>query len=157
MGQQVSEIESTLPLGIFGLDQYQWSGSAGAVWEVWKLAPCCGAPDLFGVLCCFLHWTFLSPCSMCKLYATSLDDPCALWPHCFCILCCPIGRLFTRYNLRKKNGTTGNIIGDCCCACLCLSPCACCQELRSVEPGAWRIVPEIPSIAVIVPGVRFLR
>ncbi|EAN81663.1 hypothetical protein C3747_220g69 [Trypanosoma cruzi] len=157
MSTQIREIESTLPLGLCGLDQLEWSGQAGAVWECWKLAPCCGHPDLLGVIYCLLHWTCLSPFSMCKLYASSLDDPCSVWPHCFCILCCPVGRWFTRYNLRKKNGTRGNIIGDCCCVFLCLAPCACCQELRSVNASAWRLFPDFTVCGGCVPGCRFLR
>ncbi|KEG13332.1 hypothetical protein DQ04_01061000 [Trypanosoma grayi] len=157
MGQQLSEVTATLPLGICGFDQWVWAGQAGAVWECWKLAPCCGSPDFFGVMCCLVHWICCIPCAACKLYASSLDEPCSCWPHCFCILCLPLGRLFIRYNLRKRNGSRGNIIGDCCCVCLCLAPCAFCQELRSVGPGAWRLVPEIPQLALISPSQRFLR
>lgn len=152
-----NEICRMTPLGFFGLDQVRWAGSAGAVWEFWRWAPCCGAPDCYGVTCCIFHWTLLGPCSMCKLYASSLGDPVAVWPHCFCVLCCPLARLFTRYNLRSRNGTQGNIIGDCCCVFLCCGPCACCQELRSVSTNFWSLFLDGTKCTCYVPGCRFLR
>ncbi|CAJ1017196.1 hypothetical protein, conserved [Leishmania lindenbergi] len=157
MGQQVSECEAGIPLGLLGLDQINWGGQAGAIYECWRLSPCCGSPDLTGCLLCLLHWLCLSPCSSCKLYATSMGDHCSLWPHCFCVLfCCPCARLFTRYNLRKKSGTRGNMIGDFMCI-FCCCPCAYCQELRSVSPSGWRIVPEVTIPGILVPGCRFLN
>lgn len=156
MGQQLSECGQNLPLGLCGIDQINWNGEAGAFYECWRLSPFCGSPDPLGCLLCIVHWTCMSPCSACKLYATSLGDQCSIWPHCFCILCCPIGRLFTRYNLRKKSGTRGNMIGDFVCI-WCCAPCACCQELRSVNPGGWRIIPECTIPIIYVPGCRFVK
>lgn len=155
MGQVFSEICNNFPLGLCGIDQIDWGGQAGAFYECWKLSPCCGSPDIMGVLWFCLHWCFCFPCSSCKLYATSLGDQCSIWPHCICMLCCPCGRLFTRYNLRKKSGTSGNIIGDCVCIYFC-APCACCQEMRSVSPDGWRIFPEITIPGIFVPGCKFL-
>ncbi|KAG5510878.1 hypothetical protein JKF63_06379 [Porcisia hertigi] len=156
MGQQFSECENGAPLGLLGLDQIDWGGQAGAFYECWRLSPCCGAPDCLGVLLCLFQWTCCYPCSACKLYATSLGDHCSLWPHCFCILCCPVGRLFTRYNLRKRSGTKGDMVGDCICI-LCCGPCACCQELRSVNTSGWSLIPRVTIPGIFVPGCRFLN
>ncbi|KAG8348328.1 hypothetical protein TRVL_00854 [Trypanosoma vivax] len=151
------EIKMTMPLGLFGFDQCTWNGRAGPVWEFWECSPCCGAPDGYGVIMCLLNSLLCCPFAFCKAYASSLNDICAVWPHFFCVLCFPLGRLFTRYNLRKKNGTKGNIIGDFCCAFCCLAPCACCQELRSMNVSEWRVIPECGPMTVYVPGCHFLR
>nr|CCC91953.1 conserved hypothetical protein [Trypanosoma congolense IL3000] len=151
------EINRTAPLGLFGLDQCGWRGSAGFVWEFWKLAPCCGAPDFANGILCFLNCLFCLPCILCKTYASSLDDVCSIWPHCFMVLLCPCLRWFTRYNLRKRNGTDGNIIGDFFCVFCCCAPCAMCQEYRSIEMARWRIVPEPSRLQFFTPGCRLLR
>ncbi|EPY30529.1 hypothetical protein STCU_04021 [Strigomonas culicis] len=157
MGQkQCAECYQECPFGILGLNQINWGGQAGAFYECWRVSPCCGAPNLYDTMLCLCHWIFMSPCSSCKLYATSLGDQCSIWPHCFCILCCPVGRLFTRYNLRKRSGARGNMIGDCVCI-VCCCPCAWCQELRSVNPSGWRIIPECDVPIIYVPGCRFLK
>eukprot|EP00796_Vickermania_ingenoplastis_P002163 gene2163-1332_t len=78
-----------------------------------------------------------------ELYATSLGQKCAFFPHCVCCCFCgPCMTVFTRYNLRRKAGVKGNMVGDWICTCCC-GCCACCQNLRSVPIAGWRVVPEV--------------
>jgi hypothetical protein len=67
---------------IFGLDQISWGGSAGAIYEVWRLSPCCGSPDVMGALKCLGCWWFCGLCSSSKFFASSVDQQCVSW--CFC-------------------------------------------------------------------------
>ena len=134
----VAEIKAGGVQGIFGIDQINWGGQAGAFYEVWKVAPCCGSPDLKGCLMCIGCWWCCGPCSACKLYASSLGQPCAIVQHCLMVSCVPCTGCILRYNLRKKAGAKGNIIGDCVCL-MCCGPCACCQQLRSVSPSEWNM------------------
>ena len=150
----LSEIKEGGIVGICGLDQIDWGGSAGKFYEVWKVSPCCGSPDANpkdAIMCC-LCWSFCGQCSATKLFASSVDQPCSLIPHClFVYFCGCISGPVLRYNLRKKAGVTGNIIGDCACVCCC-GPCACCQELRSVQPSEWNwLSPKITVPEIVAP------
>lgn len=151
----VDEIKSTGILGCAGISQIDWGGNA--CYECWKCSPCCGAPDPMNCVLCILHWYFLSPCSNCKLYATSLDQPCAIFPHClFGCYCAPYAALFTRYNLRRKAGGKGNMVGDWVCL-YCCGPCACCQNLRSVQIAGWRLFPELQVPVPISDNLIFIK
>uniref|UniRef100_A0A0A9XTV2 Protein PLANT CADMIUM RESISTANCE 2 n=1 Tax=Lygus hesperus TaxID=30085 RepID=A0A0A9XTV2_LYGHE len=142
--------------GLCGLDQINWGGPAGACYECWRCSPFCGRPDCYGCLVCCVNWTCCSCCASAKLYASSLGEPVACWPHCCCVMFCGFcSRLFTRYNLRKKAGVKGNILGDCCCICCC-NVCSMCQELRSVNVCAWRVVPDCTMPQCYRPGCRFI-
>lgn len=137
----VAEIQSTGVLGCLGISQIDWGGNA--CYEVWKLSPCCGSPDPINCLLYCFNFIFCGPCVNCKLYATSLGQKCAFFPHCVCCCFCgPCMTLFTRYNLRRKAGGKGNMIGDWVCL-YCCGPCSCCQNLRSVDIGGWRVIPEV--------------
>ena len=157
MPDLIGEIYAGGVKGIFGLDQYDWGGTAGAIWELWKLSPCCGAtPNPKDAAYCLVCWWLCGPCSTAKLFASSLDQPCALVPHILCIwFAAPIAGICMRYNLRKKAGAQGNIIGDL----VCLWCCGCCswwQQLRSVQVNAWDIMPlQVP--ALVAPQVKLLR
>mmetsp|Transcript_31710 Transcript_31710/g.79535 ORF Transcript_31710/g.79535 Transcript_31710/m.79535 type:complete len:168 (-) Transcript_31710:157-660(-) len=124
----------------------EWNGQAGQCWEFWKCEPCCGEPCNFldGLICC-LCWTcpIVSLLSLCKLYAYSTDQQCGCVNHC-CPLFIPyVGPyvLYTslRHNLRLKNGTKGNMCGDCLMVSLpIVSSCTLCHMLRSAPPDAWQ-------------------
>eukprot|EP00760_Papus_ankaliazontas_P024310 PhM_4_TR222/c0_g1_i1/m.100072 len=136
--------------GILGLDQITWPGHAGECWEFWRCSPCCGDPiNFMDCISCVLQFWFCGPCVAAKLFATSVNQECAVWPHCFpLIMCCScITAPMERYNLRKKAGVSGNIIGDI----VCLYCCSCCaglQTLRSVPIEAWSLYPfKAPQLA----------
>ena len=151
MGNMISEI--TL-LGICGLDQWNWGGN-NEIFAVWKLNPCCGGPDLMGALKCAIHWWVLIPCSYAHLYVSSVGAGCTIFPQClFAWFCLPVAAPLTRYNLRKKAGQLGNIIGDLVC-CYFLAPCALCQELRSTSANDWALYP-IPAVQVTGP-IKFIN
>ena len=143
--------------GIFGIDQMDWGGSAGKIYEIWKLEPCCGSPfNPRDAAYCLVCWWCCSLCSTSKLFASSLSQPCSLVPHILCIWCfAPFAGICMRYNLRKKAGSQGNIIGDL----VCLWCCGCCswlQQLRSVPVSNWDIMPlQVPSL--VAPQVKLLR
>lgn len=130
-------------LACTGFTQCDWNRN-NACWECWDFYPCCGRPDLFNcALCCF-NWYILCWCNSCRLYASSLNQTYSVFPHCLCgTFCVPCMHVLTRYNLRRRMGVKGNMVGDCLCmACCC--PCACGQNLRSVNISAWRFFPEFP-------------
>lgn len=151
MNKCVSEIKAGGVKGIFGLDQIDWGGEAGKFYECWKLRPCCGAPDVVGAVMCCACWYCCGPCSSCKLYASSLGEPCAIVPHCLMVCLVPCTPCIIRYNLRKRAGATGNFIGDCMCV-LCCGPCACCQELRSVSAAEWNMFAPFVTPEVVGPN-----
>lgn len=133
----------------FGCSQCVWQ-DGNACYSIWKLAPCCGSPDVKGISCCLLNWVNCCCCwcACCKLYASSLHQECAWWPHiCVGMFCCPCMTLFTRYNLRLLAGVPGNMCGDyyCCCCCPC---CSFTQTLRSVDPETWRVTMTCPKIGI---------
>lgn len=140
-GTCCSELSSTGVMGCLGCTQCDWGGNA--CWEFWKCSPCCGRPDIINCILCWFNWMICCPCANCKLYATSLSQRCAFFPHCICCCFCgPCMSLFTRYNLRRKAGVRGNMVGDCVCLTYCCL-CVWCQNLRSVDVGGWRIFPDL--------------
>lgn len=151
----IEEIKAGGVKGIFGLDQVDWQGQAGACYECWKLSPCCGNPDIMGCLMCVGCWWCCGPCSACKLYASSLNEPCAVAPHCLMVCCVPCTGCIVRHNLRKKAGVRGNIVGDCACRCCC-GPCAFCQELRSVAPAEWNLLIPFNTPQIVSPNLTKL-
>lgn len=150
-----AEIGDTGILGILGISQIDWGGNA--CYECWKLAPCCGEPDCLNAFWCCFNWIFCFCGATCALYATSLGQKCAIFPHCLCgYYCMPCTHLFTRYNLRRRAGGRGNMIGDWMCL-YCCSLCACCQNLRSVPISGWRQFPECNSFEWTVDNVIFIK
>ena len=147
MDRCVNEIKAGGVAGALGIDQIDWGGSAGAIYEIWKLEPCCGSPwNPWDAFVCFMCWHFCGLCSVSKLFGSSVSQHCSLIPHCaFMIFCGCISGPVLRYNLRKKAGAPGNIIGDIVCLYF-LGPCAACQELRSVQASEWNWV--FPTITV---------
>ena len=147
-GQIVDEIKNGGLPGLCGFDQVNW-GSAGAIYEIWKLEPCCGQPcNPADGLKCMVCWYFCTFCTMTKLYSFSLGQECALFPHCLCVFCLPnFAAWFMRYSLRKKAGVKGNLIGDFVCLYFC-GPCSFCQELRSVPAQSWDLLPFKPPIVM---------
>ena len=142
----LDEIKAGGIQGALGIDQIKWN-KGGAIYEVWILEPCCGQPwNPKDALECALTWYLLGPCACTRLYAHSLDQDYALVNHCLYPYCCPCpAALCMRYNLRKKSGTPGNILGDWVCMYCCMY-CAACQEIRSVDRSAWTLWP-LPKFA----------
>ena len=94
-----------------------WKDKGGWFFEFWKLEPCCGKPANLGdAIHCVICFTCCGFCSCTKLYATSVDQQCALVNHGIpmlvarCALCC------MRHNYRVKNGIgpqdMGGWVGD---------------------------------------------
>jgi Cys-rich protein (TIGR01571 family) len=62
-------------------------------------------------------------------------------PHVLFTWCCgPCAFWFTRYNLRKKNGVAGNLLGDFMCITFC-GLCSFLQHLRASAISDWALVP----------------
>ena len=142
MGDKCGEIKSGGIKGCCGIDQLDWGGKGGKIYECWKLEPCCGSPCNPKDACiCVLHWWLCGFCSEAKLFSSSLGAPCAIVPQVlFTCFCGPLAFWFTRYNLRKKNGVAGNLLGDLFCICF-LNLCSFLQHLRSVQIKDWELVP----------------
>lgn len=153
MSQCIAEIKAGGVKGILGLDQIDWGGSAGAIYEVWRVTPCCGSPwNPKDAVCCIACWSCFSLCTVTKLFASSVGQPCSLIPHClFMYFCACISGPVLRYNLRKKSGTSGNIIGDVVCLIFC-NVCACCQEIRSVQPSEWNWLEPCTVPLIVAPA-----
>ncbi|KPA75859.1 putative transmembrane protein [Leptomonas pyrrhocoris] len=144
--------------GLLGIDQIDWGGEAGKFYECWKINPCCGSPDAKKMLCCLFCWCCCSCCSMSKLFASSVDQECALVPHCLmaCFLPC-ITAICVRTNLRNRLGVQGNMVGDCICV-WCCGCCSQCQELRSVTTEEWNLLePAWKTPEVSAPEIIFLK
>ena len=129
MGDKVDEIKAGGVNGCLGMDQVDWGGKGGKIYEIWKLEPCCGSPcNPKDAVICMATWYCCGVCAQSKLFASSMGSPCGLLPHflfaCFCPFCTS---WFTRYNMRKKNGVAGNLLGDCVCTYFC-GCCAGCQH-----------------------------
>lgn len=154
--QLCNEIVAGGILGCLGIDQVNWGGSAGAIYEVWKCSPCCGSPcNIKDALYCLVCWHCCGLCVTTKLFAYSLSQECAIFPHLICIWCFgPWAAPCMRYNLRKKAGARGNICGDL----VCLYFCGCCswlQQLRSAPVSGWDILPpRVPQICA--PQIKLL-
>jgi Cys-rich protein (TIGR01571 family) len=154
---KVDEIKDGGINGCLGLDQIDWGGKGGKTYEFWKLEPCCGSPcNPKDAIICLAQWYCCSLCSTAKMFASSLgESKCAIIPHfLFAWLCAPCTPWFTRYNLRKKHGITGNLCGDAMCIIFC-GPCATCQALRASSMSDWRLLPltvacTVPEMKVIV-------
>ena len=145
--------------GCLGLDQINWGGKGGAIYEIWKIDPCCGPPDPIQALECLVTWYCLGFCSFSKMYARALDQPCGVVNHIIFPYCCfPCSVLFLRYNIRKKNGVKGNLLGDAVCLYF-LGPCAFCQELRAVPRDDWTLCPlsSQPTIQALASPMKFMR
>lgn len=139
----LSELFSNGFFAWFGLTQCDWNKD-NACWECWDCNPCCGNPDLLNSFLCCVNWYLLCWCDSCRLYASSLNQQCSLFPHCLCgTFCVPCMHVFTRYNLRRRMNVKGNMVGDCICM-TCCCPCAWGQNLRSVTISSWRCFPEFP-------------
>jgi len=150
----ISEIKAGGIKGCIGLDQLDWGGKAGACYEFWKLEPCCGSPcNVKDALWCMFCWYCCGFCSSTKMFASSLNQECALVPHIlFMWFCSPFAGLCMRYNLRKRYGAQGNMCGDLVCL-WCFGCCACLQELRSVQPSAWDCTP-LKCPGLVAPQVK---
>ena len=154
----VDEIKAGGIKGAFGLDQIDWGGQAGACYEIWKLSPCCGAPDPMGALTCIGCWWCCGICSASKLYASSLGQECALIPHCamacFCGICTAV---IVRNASRKKAGASGNWLGDIVCT-WCCGCCSGCQVLRSAQVNDWNYFSDGIKVPVIVaPTIELVK
>ncbi len=146
----IDEIKAGGVKGCLGLDQIDWGGNE--VYAVWKLAPCCGGPDLMGALKCIGMWSCCGWCAMSKLYSQSMGQTWNIIPACVFVACCPsCAGVFTRYNLRKS---PGNILGDCVC-CHCCGPCAACQTLRAASINQWFLLP--PDITIVAPQIKLIK
>lgn len=154
----IAEIKAGGVEGCLGLDQIDWGGSAGKCYEFWRVEPCWGAPcNIKDTLMCLICWHFCLLCSYSKLYATSTGQMCAIVPHILCAwLLAPVAHLLTRYNLRKKAGARGNIIGDFMCGYFCC-PCAFLQQIRSVSASGWNwAVPFVLPVPVASPACKLI-
>eukprot|EP00211_Chloroparvula_japonica_P013032 CAMPEP_0119122968 /NCGR_PEP_ID=MMETSP1310-20130426/3060_1 /TAXON_ID=464262 /ORGANISM="Genus nov. species nov., Strain RCC2339" /LENGTH=135 /DNA_ID=CAMNT_0007112703 /DNA_START=270 /DNA_END=677 /DNA_ORIENTATION=- len=89
-----------------------------------------------------------------------MDQNCMVINHC-CFLCIPYigGMVFhtvLRNNLRVRAGAPGNPVGDCLAvSCICCSPCAICQEIRSVPVDAWKWYDHIDEIGCYEEPCKF--
>lgn len=80
-----------------------WKDHGGWFFECWKIEPCCGSPANLGdALYCVVCFTFCAPCSCSKLYASSVDQQCALVNHCLPWSCAPCMLCFMRHNFRTR-------------------------------------------------------
>ena len=146
----VEEIKDGGVKGVFGLDQYDWGLEIGPIWRVWQCYPCCGdPPNCDDGTKCVASWYCCAPCAFAKMYAASLETPCALFPHLvFPWFCCFFALVFNRYNLRFLNDQEGNLLGDCLCILGCC-PCAFIQQLRAAKVTDWKLYPvECRPVAV---------
>ncbi|KAL7704509.1 transmembrane protein [Lotmaria passim] len=156
--KEIKQVTSGGVTGFLGLDQVDWGGEAGKFYECWKINPCCGSPDTKKMMCCFFCWCCCSCCSLSKLFASSVDQECALVPHCLmaCFLPC-ITSICVRTNLRNRLGVKGNMMGDCICV-WCCGCCSQCQELRSVPTVEWNLLePAWKTPAASVPECIFIK
>ena len=150
----INEIKSGGIQGCLGIDQFDWGGSAGKIYEFWKCEPCCGSPmNPKDAIYCMFCWYCCPLCTESKFFASALNQECALVPHILCVWCVPnIAAVCLRYNLRKGNGVKGNMCGDFVCM-HCLPCCAHLQELRSKPISSWDLMPvKIPGI--VAPQVK---
>ena len=139
---KIDEIKAGGVHGAFGIDQIDWGGRAGKFYEFWKVEPCCGSPlNAKDAIVCLGTWWCCPLCAQSKLYASSLNDQCGIVPHAlFTCLCSPCSCWFTRYNLRKKLGVKGNLLGDF----VCVYCCGCCSSLQHLRASAiedWFLFP----------------
>lgn len=143
---------------IFGLDQINWGGNAGACYEVWKVSPCCGSPDIKGCLTCIACFHFCGLCTISKMFASSVDQQCSLVPHCLFVIFCPhCTAVLLRHNYRNKVGASGNLIGDFVCT-YCFGPCSFCQVLRAANVGDWNYFANgIKPPQIVAPEMKFIR
>jgi hypothetical protein len=142
-------------MGLLGLDQIMWSGSGAGCYELWKVSPCCGAPDFHNVLVCGCHWCFCGPCALTRLYSRTLGHSCSLVPGALCAcFFAPCACVLTRYNLRKKTGNKGTLCGDALCV-ICCGPCSSAQMLRAANPSDWHIWP-LPKIEIMAPNMNIM-
>ncbi|EPY16381.1 hypothetical protein STCU_11335 [Strigomonas culicis] len=141
-----------------GCDQCDWGGDAAECYACWKLNPCCGTPDPCKMLSCFLCWECCYLCSFSKLFASSVEQECAIFPHCILVaLCQPYVRLCVRNNLRRRLGVQGSMMGDAVCCCCCWV-CSFCQELRAVPREAWNLIePSWRTPECMAPELVFLK
>lgn len=142
--------------GAFGIDQFDWQGSVGTIWQIHKLSPCCGdPPNGPDAAHCIATWTCCTFCAFTKMYGTSLGPACGLVPHVVFAYCCPFcAAAFMRYNIRYDRGIEGNLMGDCVCSVSCLL-CSMLQMLRAVKREDWDLwpcefVPVAPEMRLIV-------
>jgi hypothetical protein len=154
----IEEIKDGGIRGAFGLDQVDWGDKIGPIWRVWQVQPCLGEPHTSCDACtwCCATWYCCSVCAFAKLYAASLEQPCALVPHCVMAMFCPFCTLaFQRYNLRFLKDVNGNLLGDMLCSFGCC-PCALLQHIRSVKIEDWDLreadcpMPIVPKVTFIV-------
>lgn len=126
---------------LFGCNQLFWGDNA--IFHFWKCAPCCGAPDPVNALLCVFNCLCCCQCVHCVMFAGSLGQKCAYFPHYMCGYYLPCWMcIMTRYNLRRRVGARGNICGDACCMNWCMC-CALCQMMRAMKIPEWRAVPEM--------------
>eukprot|EP01095_Lingulamoeba_sp_RSL-Kostka_P008168 TRINITY_DN268_c0_g1_i1.p1 TRINITY_DN268_c0_g1~~TRINITY_DN268_c0_g1_i1.p1 ORF type:complete len:179 (+),score=43.01 TRINITY_DN268_c0_g1_i1:99-635(+) len=107
-------------------------GESNPCWGI-NCEPCCGAPCNLGDGCkCCLCFTCCGWCVLSELYASQLDQDCALINHCCCLsyaLTC------IRHNSRIQGNignTSGGWVGDCFMSHICFL-CSLGQTLRN-EP-----------------------
>ena len=78
-----------------------WKDHGGWFFEFWKLEPCCGKPvNLGDAIHCVVCFTCCAFCSCTKLYASSLDQQCALINHGIPMLIAPCALCCMRHNFR---------------------------------------------------------
>jgi len=142
MGDKVQEIKDGGINGCLGLDQFDWGGKGGKIYEIWKCEPCCGSPcNPKDAIICMATWYCCGFCAQSKLFASSLGGECGCLPHVlFSFFCSGCSFWFTRYNLRQKNGIPGNLLGDCMCV-YCCGCCAALQHLRASTVDDWALLP----------------
>jgi Cys-rich protein (TIGR01571 family) len=157
---KTDEIKAGGAKGFFGLDQVDWgeTNKGGKCWEFWKCEPQCGSPinGRAAALCCVTWWC-CGVCAEARLYASTLDQPCACVPHMLMACCCGVcTACFTRYHVRKRHAIPGNIAGDFWCS-YCCGCCSGLQVLRTVPVTDWAILDPIPEFIGKVPDIILVK
>jgi len=161
-GKQIEAFKTALtyaPNGVssyLGIDQIDWGNNA--VYEVWKVSPCCGTPFSIpdAIYCWIQHW-FCGLCTSAQVCAWGMNQELAFINHllllyfCYCCMC------IQRHNIRKRAGIPGNLIGDFMCQ-WCFPVCSKCQELRAMPKEGWDFIGAIQNkkFTIYIPDVKVM-
>ncbi|KNC49235.1 uncharacterized protein AMSG_05225 [Thecamonas trahens ATCC 50062] len=104
-------------------------------------SPCCGDGEIEPEVAveCLVCWICCGPCSTCKLFASSVNQPCAVGNHIVPVACCSwFFPFIIRHNVRVNGGhghsdMAKGCVGDIAMPLFCL-PCTFFQILREPLP-----------------------
>ena len=109
---------------------------------------------------CLGCWICCAPCSLCKLYGSSVDQECAVVNHILPVLCIPcLCPFVVRHNVRVGNGHgpdgAKGWIGDLCMPIFC-SLCTFGQILREVPRDSWRWHASLGDVELFNDDIRLI-